>query len=162
MGSPMSAVRSITVSRAVVNEVHNHLHAVGREGLEGVGFWAGSLRETVFEVDVAYVPKQLSGRMGGGVLVLISGDELFRMNTWLHRSGKTIIAQLHSHPGSAYHSDTDDEFAVITQSGALSIVVPDYAKEAFDLRRLAVYRLSTSGKWQQLPANDVEGLITIY
>lgn len=34
------------------------------------------------------------------------------------------VARIHSHPGLAFHSPTDDANPAITQEGALSIVVP--------------------------------------
>lgn len=34
------------------------------------------------------------------------------------------VARIHSHPGEAFHSRTDDQNPILTQQGALSIVVP--------------------------------------
>lgn len=34
------------------------------------------------------------------------------------------VARIHSHPGNAFHSKTDDENPALTHEGAISIVVP--------------------------------------
>lgn len=41
--------------------------------------------------------------------------------------GEGIRAQVHTHPGAAYHSRTDDDFPVIRTEGFLSLVIPCFA-----------------------------------
>lgn len=61
------------------------------------------------------------------------------------------VARIHSHPGLAFHSPTDDENPAITFEGALSIVVPYFG---LGLRRgldaCAVLQMR-SGYWVDLP-----------
>jgi hypothetical protein len=80
---------------------------------------------------------------------------------WLFENSMTLIAQLHSHPTEAYHSDTDDAFPIATTVGSLSIVIPDYAREPFSLIRSAVYRLIPDHGWVFMPPNEVTKLVTI-
>jgi hypothetical protein len=141
--------------------VREGLRLAARHYCEGVGFWAGVQEDDTFEVRASYIPRQLAGEAHGGIMVLIPGDELFRMNVWLHQNGFTLIAQIHSHPNKAYHSCTDDDFAVMTREGGLSIVVPDYARHPFDLDTAAVYRLRAARDWAPLDRRDVDALITI-
>jgi hypothetical protein len=99
--------------------------------------------------------------MGGGLAVVVPGEELFRMNVWLHERQLRLIAQVHSHPTSAYHSETDDEYATLAEVGGVSIVVPDFARDAFNLDTCAVYRLSSSGTWDEMTPVSVRTLIAI-
>jgi hypothetical protein len=157
----LDAVHHIRVPRAVVSDVHDQLRAAGRHHREAVGFWAGVQENAVFHVHAGYVPKQLAGEMDGGSLVMVDGDELFRMNVWLHEHRLTLIAQVHSHPADAYHSDTDEEYPVMSRVGGLSIVVPDYAGADFDLVSAAVYRLGRERDWRALSVEDTIALIEI-
>jgi hypothetical protein len=157
----LDGVHRIRVPRSVVRDVHADLRLAGRNYREAVGFWAGIQIESVFDVRTGYVPKQIAGEVDGGSLVMIDGDELFRMNVWLHARRLTLIAQVHSHPTDAYHSDTDDEYPVMSRVGGLSIVVPDYAAADFDLGTAAVYRLGREGEWRALSVNDATALIEI-
>lgn len=154
-------VREIRVPREVVEAIQQHLRDAGSTHCEGVAFWAGQTSADVFEVHAALVPAQIQTRSNEGVGVMITGDELFRMNVWLHQNGMTVVAQLHSHPGEAYHSDTDNDFSIVTQAGGLSIVVPDFARGPFSLDSAAVYRLDAHGAWSELDAATAKSLIRV-
>lgn len=61
------------------------------------------------------------------------------------------VARIHSHPGAAFHSETDDANPALNHEGALSLVAPDFgAGLASGLERCAVY-LRTGGAWLELP-----------
>jgi hypothetical protein len=45
----------------------------------------------------------------------------------LSRTKMGIRVQVHTHPGVAFHSGTDDEFPLIHQPGFLSLVIPNFA-----------------------------------
>ena len=57
------------------------------------------------------------------------------------------MAQVHSHPGEAFHSPADDRWAIPRQVGALSIVLPFFAagisEETF-FEQAAVFTLSNN------------------
>jgi len=156
------AVDRVTVPAGVIDRVVAHLRMCGAHGLEGVAFWAGQLQRSQFVVTQAFIPRQhalIDTRSGVGVA--IDGEELFRLNVWLHNVGLQLIAQVHSHPGSAYHSSTDDDMSVVTRVGALSIVVPDFAAGAFDLSTISVHRLSKVGDWKKLSKKETKQLLQI-
>jgi hypothetical protein len=115
----------------------------------------------VFEVDQAVIPAQRHIRTADGVCVMTGAEELHRLNVWLYRNGLTLIAQIHSHPGRAYHSSTDDEFAVATTVGCFSLVVPDFATGPFEIERLASYRLDAAGNWCEVPPSRAAQTIVI-
>ena len=157
----MLGIKEIRVPRDVVEAIQQHLREAGSTHCEGVAFWAGRIAAEVFEVHAALVPAQIQTRSADGVAVMITGDELFRMNVWLHKNRMTVVAQLHSHPGEAYHSDTDNDYSIVTQAGGLSIVVPDFAHGPFSLDTAAVYRLDAQGAWSELDATAAKTLIRI-
>jgi len=80
---------------------------------------------------------------------LVSGDTIFELNKHLHESSLRLIAQIHSHPGRAYHSEMDDRYAIATKEGSYSIVVPDFAVGEANLHRWVVYQLRR-GRWIEL------------
>ncbi|WP_222419196.1 Mov34/MPN/PAD-1 family protein [Rhizobium leguminosarum] len=112
-------------------------------------------------VERALIPQQRCFRSAAGVGVHVDGAELHRINKWLFDNGLRILAQIHSHPTDAYHSDTDDEYALATAVGSLSLVVPDFATGPTDLSQTAVYRLNKAGKWMAVPHAAVNRLIEI-
>ena len=65
-----------------------------------------------------------------------------------------IVAQVHSHPGRAFHSEVDDEWAIIRHRGALSLVLPQFAAATtasnfFD--EAMTYELSAANEWLLVP-----------
>jgi hypothetical protein len=62
-----------------------------------------------------------------------------------------LVARIHSHPGGAFHSPTDDANPALTFEGALSIVVPFFG---LGLRRgldaCAIYQLAAR-RWVPIP-----------
>ncbi len=154
-------VGSVLVPRALALEAHLHLQKVGKRGLEGLALWAGVQTGEVFRVEHTIIPAQFGLRSAAGVGVRIAADELHRLNVWLYEHKVTLVGQLHSHPGAAYHSETDDEFPIATTAGSLSLVIPDFAVQPFSLDRCAVYRLDAVGRWTALSSTDVAKLLTI-
>jgi hypothetical protein len=64
--------------------------------------------------------------------------------------GEVYLVRVHSHPGRAFHSTTDDRNPALTHEGALSVVVPYFG---LGLRRgldaCGVFRLE-GGRWRLL------------
>lgn len=116
----------------------------GSHGLEGTAMIAGPPARLV-------VPDQLARRTAYGVSVELTELGQWELATSLE-AGETYLARIHSHPGEAFHSSTDDRNPVITFEGAISIVVPYFGlglRHGFDA--CAVLRL-TGGAWKDLPS----------
>jgi hypothetical protein len=134
---------------------------VGRVGNEGFALWIGRRAGAAFEVDETLIPDQEGVQTDSGICVTVGRQELFRINRYLYSSGRGLIAQLHSHPTVAYHSETDDAFPIATTLGAFSLVVPDFAVRPFALGECAVYRLVPDGGWRELPLPVVRKIIRL-
>jgi hypothetical protein len=61
-----------------------------------------------------------------------------------------IRAQIHTHPGSAYHSSIDDEWPVVGTAGFTSIVVPRFAQGTIRPSEIYACRLTSKGAWEAL------------
>lgn len=153
--------RRFVVPRKCAAEVHAHLERVGRQGFEGMGLWVGVPEGDGFRVTEAVIPAQKHMRTADGVCVAVGPEELHRLNVWLFKRRLTLVAQIHSHPREAYHSGTDDAYAVATTAGSLSLVVPDFATKPFALGLCAVYRLDAKGRWREVRTRDAARLIEI-
>jgi hypothetical protein len=69
----------------------------------------------------------------------------------LKSTRRRIVAQIHTHPGRAFHSDVDAEWAIIRHVGALSLVLPRFAvattPENF-LDQVMTYTYTPGGDWE--------------
>lgn len=154
-------VEQIHVPRSAADAAQMHLRSMGQHGCEGFALWAGQLHGPRFVVTETIIPSQRALKYASGICVRVEGEELFRLNVYLHQTERSLIAQLHSHPGQAYHSDTDDSFPIATTAGAFSIVVPDFAMDDFSLAHSAIYRLMPNEGWVEQSPSSVTALIQI-
>lgn len=154
-------VKTVVVPESVVQHGHKFLRATGAGGREGLVLWVGRREGPTFFVTDLVIPEQKGIRTMDGVCVVVEGPALARLNADLYKGQLQLIAQVHSHPGAAYHSETDDNYAIATKIGCLSLVIPNFANRPFSLAECAVYRLNTAGKWLELSNCEVDELIHI-
>jgi hypothetical protein len=154
-------ITNVRVPKTVAEEANDFLRHMGLRQSEGFALWVGERKDSIFQVDETVIPEQTGHITDDGVCVTVGPDEMHRLNVWLYENKKSVIAQLHSHPGSAYHSETDDTFPIATTLGCLSLVIPDFARHPFLLSRCAVYRLGNNATWSFVPPLAVQQLITL-
>lgn len=159
--SSLAHIEAVLVPRHVAAETQRFLQAVGLRGQEGLVLWVGNVIEKKCHVTQPLVPRQRGIRTADGVCAVVDSDEMHRINVELFKTGLQLIAQIHSHPSDAYHSETDDKHAIANSIGCLSLVVPDFAAGNFNLAKTAVYRLSRAGEWVELDQHSATGLIRL-
>lgn len=145
-------VDHFVIPAQVLGHTIEFLKNVGRSGAEGFVLWGGKFESiSQFRFASAFAPDQRSFATKDGLLVTVAGDALFSINKNLYERGEILAAQVHTHPTSAYHSGTDDHYPMVTLLGALSIVIPDFARYApKDHAAWAWYRLIAYGEWAPL------------
>lgn len=154
-------IEALVIPQSVIQEGHHFLRIAGRTGREGLVLWIGRRDGVKFVVTELVIPEQQGIRTNDGVCVIIEGAALARLNADLYKRQLQLIAQIHSHPQDAYHSSTDDEYAIATKVGCLSLVVPDFASRPFSLAEYVTFRLNTAGQWIELSTIEVSRLIHI-
>lgn len=133
----------IHLSVAVLEQARVFFEERGSKGLEGTAMIAGPIPRLV-------IPDQLARRTPLGVSVELTERGQWDLATAL-AGNEAYVARIHSHPGEAFHSPTDDRNPVITFNGAISIVVPYFGLGLrYGLGACAVLRLD-SGAWRDLP-----------
>jgi proteasome lid subunit RPN8/RPN11 len=147
-------VRLANISRLhVPNEALSHTQQVlrryGDHGCEGLVLWVGTVDETEAHITRVVVPDQNPIKSESGVGYFVKQPALFQLAQFLRKEKLRLIAQVHSHPTDAYHSETDDRYAIVTEDGGFSLVVPDFARRAMTLEECAIYRLMR-GSWIEL------------
>lgn len=168
MSSDLTLVASVLLPEDRARDTQNHLRSTGRHGLEGMALWVGAVDGPTAKVTEVIVPEQQGHRTEHGLAVSVSGDELHRINVHLYKSKQRLIAQIHSHPTTAYHSAMDDRYAIATALGSFSIVVPDFATGPFAIEGFATYRLlggrwpwDKAPRWRPVSANAAAKIIQI-
>jgi hypothetical protein len=160
--SGFSGIRRVTIPKDELARGYEFLREAGKLGYEGLLLLVGLALDESFSVIEVWIPRQRGERTADGICVVVDADEMHQINVTLFKRGLRLIAQVHSHPTEAYHSGTDDEFALVTTVGSFSLVVPDFARRPFSLSDCAVYRMSARGHWLELPAGDVANIFHVH
>lgn len=154
-------IKKIVLPHKCLEEAYTHMRQAGHKRLEGVALFAGKEKDSIFTIEHTIVPVQKAMNIENGLLYAVEGDELYKINVWLYENKMSLVAQIHSHPGRAYHSDTDDAYPIVATVGGISIVVPDFASRAVDISTCAVYRLSVENIWVELNSIERNNLLEI-
>lgn len=144
----MSAL--VRVPSVVVSDTIEYLRRAGRAGRELVVAWHGKRAAASITVTRLSIPRQVGTRNS----FRVSDDGMRRLRAELAAAGELIAAQIHAHPGEAFHSIADDRGALVGHLGALSIVLPDFAAQcsvANFAALAAVFELHGTGRWQEVP-----------
>jgi hypothetical protein len=154
-------VKKFEFNKKSLEQAYSFLKAAGKESFEAVALFAGSIEGGHAIIKEAILPLQKSYKLESGLMYAVDGKELHRINVWLYENKMSLLAQIHSHPKEAYHSETDDEFPIVATIGGLSIVVPNFAKGNLNHMNWAYYRLSVDAEWSELSESDIDNLIEI-
>jgi len=155
MTSPRGSFEFL-VPRHVIELSQPLLAEPGLGGYEAVVVWVGRMRGEK-SVDIVEVirPAQIAKRSSIGCSVEIPPESLTELIRVLE-VGCFVAARLHTHPTEAYHSELDDTNMLISHVGAISIVVPFFARDPIVLERCSVNELTGDEGWVELPADEVQ------
>jgi hypothetical protein len=143
------------VDGVVLEETRSFLRERGLHGCEGMALWIGApAGDGLVRVTRVLVPEQVCHKTPDGVYVEMTERAHLTLPNALHGDERFCV-RVHSHPGRAYHSARDDANRVLTHQGALSVVVPDFARRPLSLPDCAVYRLRHGAGWEALCAADI-------
>jgi hypothetical protein len=156
----MGMTHRYVIPQAVLDDCRAFFQERGREGCEGTGLLAGYNVAEQAQISRFIIPEQRCIKTAFGVSVELTERAHYTL-TDLLRSGERFYARIHSHPRRAYHSGTDDENEVLTHRGAISIVVPFFAREPILLSHCAIYRLEHGSGWLRLSAAEVDDLFEV-
>jgi proteasome lid subunit RPN8/RPN11 len=84
----------------------------------------------------------------------LDDDWLTRFWSELADAGEGVRVQVHTHPGAAYHSATDDAFPILAVPGFLSLVIPRFAAGPASLDGAFLAQLGDDGRWREVAITD--------
>jgi hypothetical protein len=132
----------LTVPTRILQRSVEHLRACGRGRTECVVYWLGPL-DHPDTIDEVLHPAHTATAGGYDV------DGRWLNQRWLRlaRERRELRAQVHTHPGAAYHSSRDDAMAALQTEGFLSLVIPDFALGGDPLTGAHLTERTADGRW---------------
>lgn len=127
------------------------LRQAGSCGEEGFVVWAGSLAGGDAFVSSVVVPKLSAGAVHGEV----SAETTAHLLDALDERDLVPIAQLHTHPRTAFLSDTDAIRPIVAIPGFLSVVIPGFGfVDLADVRTWSAHEFEGAGRWHELTDDE--------
>jgi len=136
----------IRLTGDIVRRTFRTLRDCGRGKSECAVYWTGPSNEHL--VDGIEHPVHSRSPFG----YQINDNWLTEFWGRLAQSKRSVKVQVHTHPGEAFHSATDDEWPIVSQAGFVSIVIPNFARGEVSLNEAWVGCLQADGKWRCLSA----------
>lgn len=140
----------LRISPEVLETSFAHLRSCGGAAAECVVLWVGS-QETPQVIDEVVHPVHSASAIGYDI------DPSWIREFWLDLAnrGRMVRAQVHTHPGSAYHSSRDDGLPLIHTEGYISIVIPRFAMGSIELNDVHVARRTADGRWTAHSTDEI-------
>jgi len=147
-----NCINKVHVPKIILHETSLHFIAHGRQQ-ECYVLWSGKLQLP----DEAHITRCIHPVHGSTIAsISIDLEENFRIQKLLANSQEFLFAQVHTHPGEAFHSFMDNHFPFSRKPGFFSIVVPRFGQNQLDnLGLCQVYEYIGEGKWKQLSKREV-------
>jgi hypothetical protein len=142
----------LQVPEAILEQTFAQFRACGLGRAECVTWWLGPLAEPRV---VAEVVHPLHTATAGGYDIAGPWQNEF----WLRLASNELElrAQIHTHPGSAFHSSRDDSMAAIQTVGFLSLVIPDFGLGKSSLHGAYLAERAPDGSWLAIsPSSRIE------
>ena len=161
MTSLPPTLRYYVIPAGILTDTAALLQEPAERQIEAVVVWLGQVVDPLTaRVTTAYRPSQIAYISDMGLAVEVPPDSLAELISNLP-SGVFVLVRLHTHPGTAYHSDTDDTNMLISHQGAISIVIPDFGRGLFDLAACSVNELRHGQGWVELTPEEVTERFTV-
>lgn len=149
----------VDVPSAVIATTLSALKSAGARGTEGMVTWLGRRRLDGTElIEDVYAPRV---EATDDFFWIDEGSMQDLMNR-LRRSRQMIVAQVHSHPNLAFHSAADDRWAIVRHWGALSLVLPFFARNTTAsnfVHEAAVFVLDSHNAWVECRPEEIYRIV---
>jgi len=150
----------VIVPGTIVRDTLAELKSAGHRKSERVALWLGRRTRDCITIESLWIPEQTAGYdffdIPRHAMEALFGE--------LKKRRLMVAAQVHTHPGRAFHSHADDKWAIVRHKGALSLVVPYFAlrteTDTF-VRETALFVLSSANEWLEADPTEVQNYYQI-
>lgn len=131
-----------------------HVHEAG-------AFLLGHERAGIRQItDVIYYDDLDADAYSSGVCIL-HGDAFAKLWTECRKRKLTVVADVHTHGGTAFQSSSDRTNPMVARAGHIAIIVPDFAAWPIRPGSLGIYEYRGQHEWiNRMDANDQHFLYT--
>lgn len=139
----------LTIPASLWTELLAGLRARGRDVRESGAFLLGPPGKTRRVSAIVFYDAIDPCAFDTGIIVI---DGACMADLWAicRRSGLAVIADVHTHPGGAWQSESDRRHPMIAEPGHIAMIIPDFAAEPVRHGAIGLYRYRGRFEWDRL------------
>jgi hypothetical protein len=146
-------VTTLRLPAALLSESFAQLRACGASRHECVVYWCAAVDEPDLLTRVVHPVHH-----AGPAWYEVDSAWVTEFFLQLRHDRQTVRVQVHTHPGPAGHSGTDDQFSLVPATGFLSLVIPRFAAGRIGLQDTHLGRMQPTGTWSRV---EPEGVLRV-
>lgn len=153
-------IRPLICTQSIIDDTLAEVWRGGSKNCEALVLWLGKRTGEVTTVVEVHIPDYEARRDQ----FRVRPESMRAIMTHLRATRTHICAQVHSHPGRAFHSTADDEWAIVRHQGAISLVVPNFGSglvSAGFLDAVAAFALSADDRWEQVLQDTLPAIVRV-
>lgn len=137
----------LSISRRLWNEVLSELRRRGGGLTESGAFLLGDVVDERRRATSAIYYDELDPDAYSSGVCVLHGDAFAKLWEHCRTIGKTVIADVHTHPGRALQSSSDRTNPMVARTGHVAIIVPDFAARPVGRSTLGIFEYRGSHAW---------------
>lgn len=152
-----SFISQYKITNEVIQETIMIMKEEGNHNKEGLVFWSGDIDANIAVIKTVISPEVESTLISAQV----NDDGLAYIRKTLKNNNEFLFAQVHSHPGSAFHSIEDETESISYKIGFISIVIPNFGMHMKDLPECCIYEHIGESFWVELDEETIKSKFII-
>lgn len=150
---------ALTFSRTLWSNCMAELRSRGRNRHESGCFVLGTIdSDSRHAVRCVYYDELDPNAYASGVCIL-DGDAFPPLWELCRSTGLSVIADIHTHGGSAFQSEADRRNPMVARTGHLAVIVPRFARGPVWRHRLGLFRYEGSHRWTDMSGWQARGFL---
>jgi hypothetical protein len=147
-------IEVFVLTNTLLEQTVRSLRADKGDDVENIAFWAGHVASGRAEITHLLVPRG-KGVIRAPYFIQVESNTISALCELLDPPRVVILAQIHTHLGRAFHSETDDKFSFDTP-GYLSVVIPRCGRGGYSLWHDWSYNICLgNGKFRELSRAEI-------
>ena len=118
---------------------------------ESGAFLLGDRREGRARIEDFVLYDDLDPRCLDSGIVRLDGRYFGALWELCERSGRTVVADVHTHPNGAQQSESDRAHPMISRAGHLALILPHFAVSPVRRAAIGIYRYRGGKRWDVVP-----------
>jgi proteasome lid subunit RPN8/RPN11 len=139
----------LNVPHALWRHVMTELHRRGRRCTESGAFLLGVDRAGQRDAVEAVFYDELDPHAYDSGVCILKADAFSKLWALCRERKLMVVADLHTHPGKAFQSESDRTNPMVAREGHIAIIVPDFAAEPVRYGELGIYEYRGEHRWTE-------------